>query len=117
MCEVQTHLRLHHCPNRKTVNLQDSVPNVDGVPHLWTEKHPSHSGNTQVEEQQENTSERAGRNTGVFICSTGNVRTVPFQLTHSLTWTLAVPLTSLMTETDRPLFPLAAEGMEMRVTV
>lgn len=90
---------------------------MDGIPHLWTEKHPSHSRNTQVEEEHENTLECVDRNAGVFICNTRNGRTAPFQLTYSLTWTLAVPLTSLMTETDRPLFPLAAEGMEMRVTV
>lgn len=70
--EAQTHLCLHHRPNRKTVNLQDPVPDMDGVPHLRTEKHPSHSGNTQVQEEQENTLERADRHSGGFICSAGN---------------------------------------------
>lgn len=37
--------------------------------------------------------------------------------THSLTWTLAEPLPSLSTATDRPLWPLAAEGMEISATV
>lgn len=113
MCEGQTHLCLHHGANRKTINLQDPVPDVNGIPHLWTEEHPSHPGNTQVEEEQENTLECTGRN----ISSTGKSRRAQFQVTYSLTWTLAVPLTSLTTDTDRPLFPLAAEGMEMSVTV
>jgi len=38
--------------------------------------------------------------------------------TYSLTWTLAVALVqSLITLTEKPLFPLVAEGMDTKVTV
>lgn len=48
MCaRCQTHLLLHQCPDRKAVDLQDPVPLVDGISHLWTNKHPSDSGTTQ----------------------------------------------------------------------
>ena len=49
VCEAaaQTHLLLHQRPDRKAVDLQDPVPNVDGISHLWTNKHPSDSGVTQ----------------------------------------------------------------------
>lgn len=64
--KVETHLRLHHRPNRKTVDLQDPVPNVDGVPHLWTKKHPSYSRNTQVEQ-------KVVRTRCVYICNNQNL--------------------------------------------
>lgn len=43
---METHLLLHHGPDRKAIDLQDPVPNMDGISHLRTNKHPPDSGMT-----------------------------------------------------------------------
>lgn len=35
------YLLLHQSWHRESIDLQDSVPNMDGVPNLWTNMHPS----------------------------------------------------------------------------
>lgn len=44
-----THLLLHQCPNRKAIDLQDPVANMDGISHLRTNKHPSDPGTAKYQ--------------------------------------------------------------------
>lgn len=56
------HLLLHHGADGKAVDLQDPVPDMDGISHLRTNQHPSDSGTTRR------------RHVRVSICATGGVR-------------------------------------------